>query len=931
MHNKAFLLDVLSQPAFEDGLIDTLWLDRIIEEKDQRPELYAGMALLQVAIEAYDAELLEEQSQFYALALRGRPKVRSEIGLLTNFQYCGHVYRFTVVRLDPQHYYVIADGQKIDVHIEHIETHERLITCGGQRYRTLSFMNGFNHFVEVNGIAYRITRKEGGIVKSPGPAVVVSIAVAPGDRVEVGDRLIVVEVMKMEMTITAPFAGRVSQVYVTSDVQVDGGASLMQLDPLTQQEKLMEVEHVHFDKYTSQVTTLQTPQQQRDKVLQALRYQMLGYDIDPVEAKRLLNELHAVYKALPINDPQLHYGENEILAIFADISSLFRRELDLADAGAQDKQVHSVEQDLLTYLRFRDTRLEHLSVSFLDNLRRALTHYGIKSLEAVPKLDASLLAIYKAHQYVQQQLATITAILERRLVYNVALIDEEFSGLLGHLLLTTQGRYPMINDLANELRFHCFDEPLFEQVRNGVYQEMEAHLTALTRPLDADARQKRMLALVDCPQPLQSLLIRRFPMADETMCRLMLEVLTRRYYRIRLLEEVESITIDGQTFATAAYDHEGVHIHIGTMFTEYAQLERAVTFMTHFVSSLPAEHSIVLDFYAWRPGAPGDADAMEQEIRALLNRAPFPRLVHHIVVAIVGSERGFGMSSTNHFTYRPQADGYQEDRLYRDLHPMMGKRLDIWRLSNFKIKRLPSVEDIYLFHGIARDNPKDERLFAIAEVRDVTPVRDETGKISQLPLLERMFLEALAGIRLYQSHLPAQQRLPWNRVLLYVWPPLALNGEQIEVFIQKLWPFTEGLGLEKVVIRAKLRDALNGELDEQVLHISNPAGHELILRVDVPKDRSISTLSEYQQKVVQLRKRGLVYPYEIIHMLTPGTEGTHSYLPFGDFTEYDLDKDNRLLPVERPYGKNKAGIVVGVIRNYTSRYPEGMTRVKSVG
>ena len=110
----------------------------------------------------------------------------------------------------------------------------------------------------------------------------------------------------------------------------------------------------------------------------------------------------------------------------------------------------------------------------------------------------------------------------------------------------------------------------------------------------------------------------------------------------------------------------------------------------------------MLDFYAWRPGAPGDADAMEQEIRALLNRAPFPRLVHHIVVAIVGSERGFGMSSTNHFTYRPQADGYQEDRLYRDLHPMMGKRLDIWRLSNFKIKRLPSVEDIYLFHGIAR-------------------------------------------------------------------------------------------------------------------------------------------------------------------------------------------------------------------------------------
>ena len=44
---------------------------------------------------------------------------------------------------------------------------------------------------------------------------------------------------------------------------------------------------------------------------------------------------------------------------------------------------------------------------------------------------------------------------------------------------------------------------------------------------------------------------------------------------------------------------------------------------------------------------------------------------------------------------------------------MMGKRLHLWRLSNFKIERLPSVEDVYLFHGVARDNPKDERLFAV--------------------------------------------------------------------------------------------------------------------------------------------------------------------------------------------------------------------------
>ena len=54
------------------------------------------------------------------------------------------------------------------------------------------------------------------------------------------------------------------------------------------------------------------------------------------------------------------------------------------------------------------------------------------------------------------------------------------------------------------------------------------------------------------------------------------------------------------------------------------------------------------------------------------------------------------------------------------MHPMMAKRLELWRLRNFYVDRLPSVEDVYLFHGVARDNPKDERLFALAEVRDVT-------------------------------------------------------------------------------------------------------------------------------------------------------------------------------------------------------------------
>jgi acetyl-CoA carboxylase carboxyltransferase component len=80
-----------------------------------------------------------------------------------------------------------------------------------------------------------------------------------------------------------------------------------------------------------------------------------------------------------------------------------------------------------------------------------------------------------------------------------------------------------------------------------------------------------------------------------------------------------------------------------------------------------------------------------------------------------------------------------------------------------------------------------------------------------------------------------------------------------------------------------------------------------------------------------MMQRGMTYPYEIIRMLTPSREDTRSEFPPGEFIEYDLDVENHLAPVQRPYGENKSNIIVGVIRNFTPEHPEGMTRVLLMG
>ena len=50
------------------------------------------------------------------------------------------------------------------------------------------------------------------MVRSPAPAVVLSISVEVGETVVRGDRLAVLESMKTELTVTAPCAGRVREV-----------------------------------------------------------------------------------------------------------------------------------------------------------------------------------------------------------------------------------------------------------------------------------------------------------------------------------------------------------------------------------------------------------------------------------------------------------------------------------------------------------------------------------------------------------------------------------------------------------------------------------------------------------------------------------------------------------------------------------------------
>jgi 3-methylcrotonyl-CoA carboxylase alpha subunit len=68
-----------------------------------------------------------------------------------------------------------------------------------------------------------------GSITAPMPGKVIGLFVKPGDSVKAGDRLAVLEAMKMEHRLTAPFDATVEAVSISAGAQVHEGALLVTL------------------------------------------------------------------------------------------------------------------------------------------------------------------------------------------------------------------------------------------------------------------------------------------------------------------------------------------------------------------------------------------------------------------------------------------------------------------------------------------------------------------------------------------------------------------------------------------------------------------------------------------------------------------------------------------------------------------------------
>jgi 3-methylcrotonyl-CoA carboxylase alpha subunit len=138
---------------------------------------------------------------------------------------------------------LIADGEAVIAQVM-FDAQGVNVTVGGAKPAASAFavMSGNAAYVLHDGRQTKVglrdlgsgqaaDQSQGGLIRAPMHGKVLAILVRQGARVRRGERLAIIEAMKMEHTLTAPIDGVVTEITATTNAQIPEGAKVMVIEP----------------------------------------------------------------------------------------------------------------------------------------------------------------------------------------------------------------------------------------------------------------------------------------------------------------------------------------------------------------------------------------------------------------------------------------------------------------------------------------------------------------------------------------------------------------------------------------------------------------------------------------------------------------------------------------------------------------------------
>ena len=947
--NKGYLLHLIETERYRRGDVDTEWLDThpALREGDAT---YAVPALCAAAVLSYQRSRDRARREILADPSHLSPaSVPASTGQHIDLSFRGESYELDVFAIGAWRYRVHLDGRVVPVSLRSDGPHRATLETGGRSLRLLFDHSDQGLRVEVEGHPYRFATGSAGHVRSGTPAIVVDLAVSPGDRVEAGANLGRLEAMKMEIGFDAPISGVVKEVLVATGQQVESGALLLKIEPDGESDQraaprlALTAETDPLDGFFSEgvpdLASAETAaQDERRAAMNAAREEirrvLMGYDVNPERGDKLASFLEA-----PLPDGlgdgfrwELAEVRRE-LTLFADIEELFSRAPLPRPTGEAGPSTRAHLLDAIR--RYRDGG-ESVADAFRQTWLRGLSHFGVESLEPTDALERAMLRLLASQLAPELRRRLVLGCLSRVHALAASGIDLGGDRDLDDVLARIAGLRGLVSDaiadLALEARYAIFEGPRLEVQAERTSKEVESWLAAaeasLTHPPDS------VLAhLANAPRAVFRRVGRWLEDEDPRKRAIAVAAHVRRLYaNQRPLAHtsgvvgpvhVERLDLPGERTVL------GSLARVDALGPTLERLGRAAAAASSH-SPLRRVHAIELLVPL---GEGVDEAAVSEAIAPLLG----PGLAsQRLTLTFL---RSGAPPSHRTFEHTPGASGAMRER--RDLwgiHPDTAARIDLDRLRNFEVERLEAPEDLYCFHARSPKIPDDERLLVFADVRGRSPDDTDAHEASlHVPAFERDFFEAARCLRNHLQLRDPRRRLQWNRLMLFATPSVYLEQELVESLARRLYPATRHLGLEKVVVRLNVLDRESPDAPARPVEIvfMDPTGSRLELSWREPHHAALEPAQTYERKVVSARRRRLVYPYEIIRMLT-GAPGNVDLagdggLPAGRFEEYDLDPEHaapRAIRVAgRPPAQNTSAIVFGVIDTPTDAIPEGMRRV----
>ncbi|MGH9115552.1 MAG: hypothetical protein ACRDWW_06935, partial [Acidimicrobiales bacterium] len=585
--------------------------------------------------------------------------------------------------------------------------------------------------------------------------------------------------------------------------------------------------------------------------LRDARAMVLGFDYSALDPGRLARSLQSGDRGVPA-DPDLLHAELGILKVFADLCMLSRnRRVD--EVGGEE--AHNPREYFLAYLRGLDLGQAGCPPSFVEKLSRALSHYGVDGSDRTDRLEEAVHLIYKAQQRVANQVPFVTALLERYLQHPAgAPVPHagEVIDTLDRLIVATQLRHPAVGGVARSARYQLFDRPLIDAGREDVFKSMRAALAALAAGPGPAEHERLLHEMVTCPQPLIRLMSELGGGdGDAEARRRLVEVQTRRYYQAGRLGRVGSATVGGRHVVAADLGDGAGAARVVAAAATSADLDSPGP-LGEAILQAASDRKVLVDVYLRWTDAQPDPTTLADRVGKAAAGLGLDRRVERLTISVSGVPQG-AVRADGHrfFNYRWDEANLVEQTTLRDLHPMIAERLQIWRLDRFELTRLASPPDVYLFLCTGKDAPGDRRLVALAEIRDLTPLTDDTGTVVALPALEQVLSSCVDGLRRARARMGGRDQPRSHRLLLFAWPTSEVPVRELASVVRRIAPLTEGLDVEQILVQGRAPTSRGGEARELAVKVTHPPGSPLTISVDEPDSEPLQTLDRYSQKVQQ--------------------------------------------------------------------------------